>query len=577
MSAKESVTIGLVGSGGDGVALLGTLIQRLMASQGYCGQMAKYYGAQIRGGGSAVKLSISAKGPVMPGDVLDVLVCLDWNQYAEFGEELKTAPQTNILSEGLPPNGVTIEGHRRDIHFGAICQALGQEKRNKNVVAFGLLTALLGVSDEVVASLVAQDKKFGVIERARAAFERGRAIGQPLVGLVPSLAAPVSSAPKRVLCGNDAVVEATISAGARGCFFYPITPASEISLSLEKRLRRVGGTWRQAECEIAAVMNGLGASLTGVKTIVATSGPGLSLMTEALSFAVGAEIPLVLVDVQRGGPSTGVPTRSEQSDLFHAVFGGHGDAPRVVLAPIDLEGVWRLTREAFNLSEGYQTPVLVLSDQQLGQTYAALDGAFLASEYPVINRLKPTVEPGGSYLRFAEAPNGISPMANIGDPGTVYQTSGLSHGEAGTHKPSYAMLEGWHAKIARKLEPLERRDDLVRLYGNLNSRDRIITWGSSAQAVLAALEWSGLLDSYAVCVPELIAPFPEAAKKFVNGARRLMSIELNHSGQFGRYLGTVTNLPRDHVSYHRSGAQPFGITEVYSAIIRRFCGKEARR
>lgn len=575
MENNGCLTIGLVGAGGDGVALLGSLLQRLTAAVGFEGQMAKYYGAQIRGGGSAIKLNVAAEGGRAPSDEVDVLVCFAWDQYAGFGHELATSPSTLVLAETPPPEGCGVAGTVRLVPFGCVAEGTTGDRRNKNVVALGLLAALVGVNFAAAGGVIGTDVKFRVVRESFVAFRHGYDVVVEDVSLERTLAAPTDPAPRRVIAGNLMVVEAALAAGCRACFFYPITPASEISEVMGKRLAATGGAYRQAEDEIAAIMGGIGASLAGAKTIVATSGPGLSLMSEALSFAVGAEIPLVIVDVQRGGPSTGVPTRTEQGDLFHAVYGGHGDAPRVVLAPHGLKSAWRLTRDAFNIAETFQTPVIVLSDQQLGQSTYAFDGDFMDWDYLVAERLKPSPG-GGKYLRYEDTPDGVSPMANFGDQGFTYQASGLSHRADGSHASSFEVLEAWHAKIARKLEPLSRACGFTWFRGSTSCTDRVLTWGSSAQAVVAAVEASGLADRIAVCVPEMISPLPCDVERFVAGAERLLVVELNHGAQFLRHLRATIDVPRATSSYCRSGARPFGTQEIVEAIRRVFGGEESK-
>ena len=335
---------------------------------------------------------------------------------------------------------------------------------------------------------------------------------------------------------------------------------------MAERLSKIGGVFRQAEDEIAAVNNGIGASFAGVKSFIATSGPGISLATEAMDLAVGLEAPLVIVDVQRGGPSTGVPSKTEQSDLFHAVFGGHGDAPRIVLAPYNTESVYGLTIKGFNMAEYYQTLVIILSDQLLGQTPVALKRNFLYKPYSVINRKKPLDSQSGNYQRYGKTNDYISPMSSIGDEGGVYQTAGLSHGEDGSHEPDFKTLEQWHEKIARKLDSLKRRSDLVEIFGNPDSKKRIITWGSTVQSVMAAVKELGLENQVAICISELIHPLPDIVREFVQSAENLLVVEMNYTGQFHRYLRSQIDLPKNTMLYKRSGAKPFDISELVKPI-----------
>lgn len=578
MRRTDNLTIGFVGAGGDGVVMLGSLLQRLSAEHGYFGQMPLYYGAQIRGGGSALKLNFNSQHPYLPNDDLDILVVFNWEKYGEFKGELHTTNQTLILCEHSPADEVQIRGCVCNIKFAEMSKQMTGEPRNKNILALGLVTGLVGMELAKLSSIIMSDEYFRLVKKNHDVFEYGFKLctaesGQELPKF--QLVQPMDQSPNKILCGNDLIVEGAMTAGCRACFGYPITPASEIAEDMKKRLASIGGAWRQSEDEIAAIMNGIGASLTGVKTLVPTSGPGFSLMTEALGLASGMEVPLVLVDVQRGGPSTGAPTKPEQSDLFHAVYGGHGDSFRIVVAPHDLESVYRLTVDAFNLSEYYQVPVVLLTDQFLGQTPTAINGNFMNKKYRIVNRRKISKGSTEPYKRYEETPDRISPMSDIGDADGIYQTSGLCHREDGSHDSSLDTVSRWHKKISEKLEPLKDMGGRMQFYGNPFASDRIITWGSTAQAVREAITSLGLNHQVGICLPELISPLPAMAAKFVEDANRLMVIEMNASGQFYRYLRSVAYPPRNTVSYHRSGSRPFGLEELKTAIKDAFGKKEA--
>ncbi len=567
MGKSENLTIGLVGTGGDGVIVLGSLFQYLAALQGYSGQMQKYYGAQIRGGGSAVKLNINTSSPVWPKDELDILVCFSWNKYTEFKDELSVNENTIVICENDPAGEIIPLKNSFKIPFAEISAKLASEKRNKNILTLGLLMEMiLGAETEKIKAAAETDKNLALLKINFPIFENGKNLFFEF--LLPKIepGSFQNDFPKIVISGNEAAAEAAIRAGCRAFFGYPITPATEIMKEMGKKLPSVSGVFRQAEDEIAAANNGIGASLAGTKSLIATSGPGISLMTETMDLAVGMEVSLVIIDVQRGGPSTGIPSKSEQSDLYHAIFSGHGDAPRIVLAPHDVESVYRLTIEGFNLAEYYQTLVIILSDQLLGQTSFAIKKDFLNEPYFITDRKKPLSSPEKAYSRYEKTCNGISPMSNIGDENGIYQTAGLSHAADGSHNPDFETLEKWHEKISEKLTPLNSLNSLVKIFGDNDSEFRIITWGSSTQAVLAAVKNSKLENNVAICVPELIYPLPKRAKEFVNTAENLLVVEMNYSAQFYHYLRSQTHMKSTAMVYKRSGGKPFGIRELEKAI-----------
>jgi 2-oxoglutarate ferredoxin oxidoreductase subunit alpha len=362
------------------------------------------------------------------------------------------------------------------------------------------------------------------------------------------------------------VAQAAIRAGCRAFFGYPITPASEVMQEMQERLDQRNGAFVQAEDEIAALGLALGASLTGAKSMTATTGPGLDLMTEMMGLASGAEIPVVIVDVQRCGPATGIPSKSEQSDLNHAIYGGHGDAPRAVIAPYNMEGCYRLIIESFSISECYQAPVILLSDQRLGQTTVATGSDFLTEDYAVAGRKRPGADGREEYRRYELTEDYVSAMASTGDEGFIYQATGLTHNEKGRPAFDFATHQRMHEKRWQKLAPLRDRDELVKVFGREESRKGIVTFGSSAQFVLETLEDLGLQDEVKICIPELIHPSPHGLTRFVGSLDKLLVIEMNYSGQLYHYLRSQIDLPSDTKSYARAGGLAFGRTELSRPI-----------
>jgi 2-oxoglutarate ferredoxin oxidoreductase subunit alpha len=331
---------------------------------------------------------------------------------------------------------------------------------------------------------------------------------------------------------------------------------------MQERLGQGNGVFLQAEDEIAALGLALGASLTGAKSMTATTGPGLDLMTEMMGLASGAEIPVVIVDVQRCGPATGIPSKSEQSDLNHAIYGGHGDAPRVVIAAYDMEGCYRLIIEGFNVSEYYQTPVLLLSDQWLGQTTVATSSDFLNKDYAMAQRRRPGLEYREQYRRYEMTDDYVSPMASVGDAGSTYQATGLAHNERGRPSFDFATNQRMHEKRWQKLAPLRDRDEFVKVFGKQQARRGIVSFGSSAQFVLETVEYLGLRDEVKVCIPELIHPLPRRLTSFVDSLERLLVVEMSYSAQLHHYLRSQIDLPSDTESYARAGGLAFSRKEL---------------
>jgi 2-oxoglutarate ferredoxin oxidoreductase subunit alpha len=344
---------------------------------------------------------------------------------------------------------------------------------------------------------------------------------------------------------------------------YPITPASDILEWLAARLPRFEGVAIQTEDEIAALASVLGASFAGRKAMTATSGPGLSLMAELIGLAGMAEIPAVIVDAQRSGPSTGMPTKTEQSDLNHALYGGHGEAPRVVMAPTSVEDCFAVIVEAFNAAEQYQVPVIMLSDQSLSHRLETIARPDLAS-LEVSDRAHPSGELNGGYKRYEILANGVSPMAVPGGKG-AYVSTGIEHDEAGNPHYEPELHEAMMAKRFRKLDRLAR-EGRVTFTGPDHADVGILGWGSTEGVALEAAEIC--LDRglrVATCYPRVLGPLPvERIRSWAAGMGRVIVPELNVTGQFARLVRADAGLEVESVT--KATGLPFTALQIANYI-----------
>ncbi|MBI2345424.1 MAG: 2-oxoacid:acceptor oxidoreductase family protein, partial [Deltaproteobacteria bacterium] len=372
METQHIFNVALVGSGGDGVMATGTMLLRTASRMGLWGMMTQSYGPQIRGGEAAAHVSLSASPVVSVGHTKDLLVVFRYSDLPRFTAEVSVRPDTVVVhgpEEDAAPELLQRVQQNVAVPFAELLAGEGLPEIAKNVLCFGVLLRALGWElshgESCVRELFAK-KAPEVTTTNLHALTVGYREGDRLGLKLPHLA-PGTGGGRQVLTGNVACARAAISAGCRFYAGYPITPSSEILEEMHRLLPDVGGNCIQAEDEIAALGMVLGASFGGTKAMTATSGPGLSLMTEMLGLSSMAEIPVVVVDCQRAGPSTGMPSRTEQGDLWHALYGGHGDFPRVVLAPTDVADCYRTIFRAVYLAETYQLPALVLSDAYIAQ------------------------------------------------------------------------------------------------------------------------------------------------------------------------------------------------------------------
>ncbi|HVP59111.1 MAG TPA: 2-oxoacid:acceptor oxidoreductase subunit alpha [Myxococcaceae bacterium] len=576
---REDLVVGLAGSGGDGVVSAGESLLGAASSQGFYALMTKSFGSQIRGGESSCRVRLSTRKVLNPGGVLDVAVALNWEDFRRFGAELPVGPDTVLIHEakaGPPPEDLTPPGQRpREtlaVPLAELAKTAAGTDRAKTSVVLGLISGWFGVPLEALDRGL--QKKFsqkgeGLLEANRKALAAGLAHATQRPLATPrSLARPQAPSSKLLCDGNEMCASAAIFSGCQFFGGYPITPSTEVMQILSRELPRHGGVVLQAEDEISGVGASVGASFAGKKAMTATSGPGMSLKTEILGLASIAELPLVLLNVQRGGPSTGLPTKPEQADLLQAAFSAHGDVLRPVLAPTSVEDTFRLTVEAFNLAEKYQTPVVILSDQEIAQRKETVDPIDV-SRFEVLERLRPTAEElARGYQRFADTPSGVSPLSHPGMKGGNYLAAGIEHDAKGAPTASGAVHAAMNAKRFRKLDPLQSRDDFFERQGDPDAPLALVSWGSSAGV---AREAFGLARARGMrvklLVPFLLYPVAEPVyREFFASVRRGLVLELSHQGQLYRVLRMYLDVPRDVTSFARSGAQPFRADEVLERL-----------
>ncbi len=342
----------------------------------------------------------------------------------------------------------------------------------------------------------------------------------------------------RLLQGNEAVAEAAIMGGVRFFAGYPITPATEIAEILSDKLPEVGGKFIQMEDEIGSIAAVIGASLGGVKSLTATSGPGFSLKQENLGFAAIAEVPLVLVNVMRGGPSTGLPTSPAQGDVMQARWGTHGDHPIIVLSPSSVKDAFDLTIKAINLSEKYRNPVILLMDEVIAHMRARVA---LPDESKItrIDRIKPNMPPEW-YVPYENNITGVPAMASFGE-GYRYHVTGLVHDEKGfpTSKPKE--VEDFLSRLFRKIERGYREICMIKYHQMDDAEYAIITYGSvtlSALSALPALREKGV--KVGILELKTLWPFPRfAVEKVLPNIKGFLVPEMN-IGQIYREVVRVT-------------------------------------
>ncbi len=576
----QDLTFAIVGSGGDGVITVGDFMAQAGAREGLHCMKVEAYGPQIRGGESSCTVRISAKPIFAQGDLVDVMVAFNWADFGRFRGEILASANAVVLfeedddtpREDVEPHLGTAEGSKWiPVPFTKLAKESAGTALAKNIVTLGVITELFGLPKEGLLAAIKNKfskKKAEVLEANLRGFEAGIQWATQYSGQVgDKKLSYVPGEPMLLMSGNELSAVAALHAGCRFFAGYPITPSSEILHLLSEWMPKVGGYLVQTEDELSAIGAVLGGSFAGVKSMTATSGPGLALMTEMLGLAAMAEIPAVIIDVQRGGPSTGLPTKSEQSDLWQALWGSHGDAPRVVLAPSDVEDCFHTTVAAFNIAEETQLPVIVLSDQFIAQRRETL--SMFTLDHEVVGRQVPTAGELRDYKRYRDTRSGVSPMTWPGLKGGEYQTNGLEHDESGQPTSMHLTHEKMNAKRYRKLRQVRDKYSFFRTYGPEDADVGVLCWGSSKGPVKeAVLRANGRGEKVAAFVPQLLYPFPyHEFKRFLRGINDIIIFELSYSAQFYKYLRTFLDLPEGHTYlYKRSGGKNLTVGEVEDKI-----------
>ena len=576
---RKDLVFGMAGSGGDGIVSAGDSLLQAATAEGYHGVMTKSFGSQIRGGESSCRVRISLDPVLNPGGYLDVAVALNWEDFLKFGAELPVSGDTVVIYEaatGVPENQLPLVGVTPRQVFAVPIAAMAKEtagtERAKNTVVLGLIAGWFHIGGDAVMKGISKKlakKSMELVEANQRAFDAGMKFAQehPLKTDMTVMPSEHKGAVKLLTDGNDMCAAAAIFAGCEFFGGYPITPSTEIMQFFTNHVWKYKGAVLQAEDEIAGIGSAVGASFAGKKSMTATSGPGLSLKSEMMGLASIAELPLVIVDVQRGGPSTGLPTKTEQSDLFAAAFSAHGDVVRPVLAPTSVADTFRITVEAFNIAEQYQTPVIILSDQEISQRKETLD-PIDTSQFKIVNRLVPTGTDLHDYKRFKQTENHISPISHPGMVGGTYLCAGIEHSESGAPTNSGNVHQRMNDKRIKKLNPLKDRKDLFEITGNPNAPLALVAWGSIA-GVCREAQQMALAQGIDVklMVPYLLYPVAEQTyNEFFESVQRGLIVEQTHLAQTFKVLRMHLDLPKGVESLARSGANPFLPGEIVAAL-----------
>jgi 2-oxoglutarate ferredoxin oxidoreductase subunit alpha len=562
--SKQQLSIAITGAGGAGVISCGELLLQAWARQGGRGLLRKAYGPQIRGGESAALLKLTEDEHYTAASHYDVVVALDWDNFSRFEDEIQLSSDTWVICEeagDLPDVVLAVAPNVLRVPLGELAAASHADGR-VNMLALGLLGGLLELPADSLSELAGQKlarKPQAYRDAAAACIEHGAAQSLDCQLQTP----PLGATGAWYLSGNQAAGLGALEAGIRFVAAYPITPASDVLEWMAGGLEQVGGQLLQAEDELAAINMTIGAAFGGVPAFTATSGPGLALMTESIGLAVASETPVTVFNVMRGGPSTGIPTKSEQSDLNIALNGLHGDAPHLVLAPLDIADCVFTTGWAVLLAQTLQTAAIVLSDQFIGQSTAVVseprrcDMAVTATP----------VSEDSDYLRYKLTSSGVSTLASPGDADRRFTADGLEHNEKGTPSAKHSDHQRQLDKRQDKLTGFDFGDDWAETSGS--GSVGLVCFGSSSAAMAEVVE---ILVERAVTSRlinlRLLAPLQTAAlAEALLGCEQVFVIEQNHSKQLFHYLKGHMDFEQQVYSYAMAGPVPLSPQNIAQQVL----------
>ncbi|MED1865623.1 2-oxoacid:acceptor oxidoreductase subunit alpha [Fictibacillus nanhaiensis] len=536
------------GQQGEGIDSTGEIFAMALNRQGYYLYSYRHFSSRIKGGHTNNKIRVSTSETRSISDDLDILIAFDQETIDVNVHELRDGGVVIGDSKFNPTVPEDLNVRLYAVPFTEIASELGTSLM-KNMVAIGATSAVLGLPVEsyleVVEEIFAR-KGAKVVEKNMEAIQKGADHFNDLSGgQIDGFQLNKADGKKRMfMIGNDAIALGFVAGGVRFMSAYPITPASEIMEYLIKKLPEFGGTVIQTEDEIAACTMAIGANYAGVRTITSSAGPGLSLMMEALGLSGMTEVPLVVVDTQRGGPSTGLPTKQEQSDLMAMIYGTHGEIPKVVMAPSTVEEAFYDAVEALNIAEEYQIPVILLTDLQLSlgkQSVEPLDYSRVEIRRGKLNpkeELPDTDDKDGYFKRYEVTEDGISPRVIPGMKNGIHHVTGVEHDETGKPSEVAANRQKQMDKRLRKLQNLRFNVPVVKQAPHEEADILLVGFNSTRGVIEEAiprLEADGLKVNHAHI--RLIHPFPaDEMKSMIDKAKNVIVVENNATGQLANIL-----------------------------------------
>lgn len=558
MAKPDSISIVLCGEAGQGIQTIEALLTKVLKDAGYHIFASKEYMSRIRGGSNSTEIRVASRRIAAYAETIDLLIPLDREAIPHLKERISAA--TKILGETakiMAPDPLSVI----DVPFSEIAAAIGNPVF-ANTVACGLIAGLFAVRPELLADNLQKyfaAKPAEIIAQNQRAAEQGYQVGLRLHDsgqIVFDLPSDPSIRDEMILNGAEAVALGAVAGGCNFIASYPMSPGTGVLIYLAQYSSDFPILCEQAEDEISAVNMALGAWYAGARAIVTTSGGGFDLMTEGLSLAGMIESPLVIHLAQRPGPATGLPTRTEQADLELALYAGHGEFPRIILAPGTLAEAFALTRQAFDFAARFQVPVFILTDQFLVDSFANLP-VFPLTDLKNESHL---VETGPDYRRYQLTPNGLSPRGIPGYGQGLVAADSDEHDESGHITEDAAVRIQMMQKRLQKLEMLQNEVIPPEFHGEPDYHTLVIGWGSTYSAIREALQQCAE-PGWAFLHFKQVYPLHPLTGSYLEKAARIVIVENNATAQLGKLLKLHTGVAAQHLILKYDGL-PFAVEEL---------------
>ncbi len=562
-------TIKIGGAAGQGLQTIGESLSKVFSRSGFHLFSHQDYESRVRGGHNFFQIRFSESRVLAPRTPVDILIALDSESIPLHGTELSDIGSAIYDSEDL--KRTTDDARFVDVPFKRIAREAGGSDIMANTVASAAVIGMLGMGVSVLEGVLEDTLKRhpDTIDANIKAARAGHAFGAGNCPRCNFTVAPVAKR-KMVIEGNQAVGLAAIASGCKFYSAYPMTPSTGILVFLANHAEEHGLVVEQAEDEIASINMALGASFAGVRAMTGTSGGGFALMVEGLSLAGMTETPIVIVLAQRPGPATGLPTRTEQADLLYALHAGHGEVPRMVFAPGTPEQAFKLVNKAFDLTEKYQVPAIVLTDQHYADSTWSLDGIDLGEfKYEDYRLRGDALKAMPAYKRHTLTDTGVSPLAVPGDSKHLVITDSDEHDEDGhLIEDAETRIKMVEKRYLRKMPLIREEIEPPLLYGSGEPEITLVCWGSNYGVVKETVDELSAKRNVAMLHFSELYPFPADDSGFmdiIRGSRLAVCIENNVSGRFARLVRAETGFEfRERIN--RFDGRPFTLEELLEEI-----------